>query len=104
MEEEHANLRLALEWSLTPSAQGDAALATRVRGADDRRVGSPGAAIEFRDVHFRYPDAVVAGHSIRYHRSGRATGWLEGLVLMAYFAPTILPLFVSTAPLARASS
>ena len=47
------------------------------------------------------PLAVVAGHSIRYHRSGRATGWLEGLVLMAYFAPTILPLFVSTAPLAR---
>ena len=47
------------------------------------------------------PLAVVAGHSIRYHRSGRAAGWLEGLVLMAYFAPTILPLFVSTAPLAR---
>jgi hypothetical protein len=49
-----------------------------------------------------HPVAVVAGHSIRYHRAGRTTGWLEGLVLMAYFAPTILPLFVSTAPLARA--
>jgi len=48
------------------------------------------------------PVAVVAGHSIRYDRSGHATGWLGALVLLAYIAPTILPLFVSTAPLARA--
>lgn len=47
------------------------------------------------------PVAVVAGHSIRYNRSGHATGWLGALVLLAYIAPTILPLFVSTAPLAR---
>ena len=45
---------------LPTETQGDAALARRVRDADDRRAGSPGAAIEFRDVHFRYPDAVVA--------------------------------------------
>ena len=47
------------------------------------------------------PVAVVAGHSIRYDRSGHATGWLGALVLLAYIAPTILPLFVSTVPLAR---
>ena len=45
--------------------------------------------------------AVIAGHSLRYDRSGHATGWLGALVLLAYIAPTILPLFVSTAPLAR---
>ena len=45
---------------LPSETQGDAALASRVRDADDRRAGTPGAAIEFRDVHFRYPDAVVA--------------------------------------------
>jgi ATP-binding cassette subfamily B protein len=45
---------------LPSETQGDAALASRVRDADDRRAGAPGAAIEFRDVHFRYPDAVVA--------------------------------------------
>jgi len=48
------------------------------------------------------PIAVVAGHSIRYNRAGHTTGLLEALVLLAYFSPTILPLFVSTAPLARA--
>ena len=48
------------------------------------------------------PVAVVAGHSIRYNRAGNATGWLKALVLLAYVAPMILPLFVSTAPLARA--
>ena len=47
------------------------------------------------------PVAVVAGHSLRYNRSGHATGWLEALVLLTYMAPTILPLFVSTVPLAR---
>jgi len=48
------------------------------------------------------PVAVITGHSIRYNRAGHTTGWLEALVLLAYFSPTILPLFVSTAPLARA--
>jgi len=48
------------------------------------------------------PVAVFTGHSIRYNRAGHTTGWLEALVLLAYFSPTILPLFVSTAPLARA--
>ena len=47
------------------------------------------------------PVAVIAGHIIRYDRSGSATGWLRPLVLLAYVAPTMLPLLVSTAPLAR---
>ena len=45
---------------LPTETQGDSALATRLRKDEDLRAGSPGAAIEFRDVHFRYPEAVVA--------------------------------------------
>ena len=47
------------------------------------------------------PVAAIAGHSIRYDRAGNTTGWLEALVLLAYIAPTIVPLFVSTEPLSR---
>ena len=63
-------------------------------------VAAAGVAVELLTRH--QPVAVVAGHSIRYNRAGRTTGWLGALVLAAYFAPTILPLFVSTAALTRA--
>jgi len=50
---------------LPTETQGDAQLAESVRGADALVAGGPDAglsavAIEFRDVHFRYPEAVVA--------------------------------------------
>ena len=50
---------------LPTETQGDAELAASVRGADAPAAGGPDAglsavAIEFRDVHFRYPEAVVA--------------------------------------------
>jgi hypothetical protein len=47
------------------------------------------------------PIAVIAGHSIRYDRSGSMSVWLDGLVLLAYFIPTVGPLFVSTVKLGR---
>jgi hypothetical protein len=47
------------------------------------------------------PFAIVSGHSIRYDRAGSVAGMLEGLVLLSYVIPTIAPLFVSTATLAR---
>ena len=66
---------------LPTETQGDAALATRVRDADDRRAGSPGAAIEFRDVHFRYPEAVVAA---RRTAESEALAVLENAHVDAY--------------------
>jgi ATP-binding cassette subfamily B protein len=66
---------------LPTETQGDAALATRVRDADDRRASPPGAAIEFRDVHFRYPDAVVAA---RRTAESEALALLENAHLDAY--------------------
>lgn len=48
------------------------------------------------------PVAVVAGHSIRYDRAGAATGVLELLILFGYALPTVVPLFVSRARMARA--
>ena len=68
---------------LPTETQGDAALATRVRNADDRRAGPPGAAmaIEFRDVHFRYPDAVVAA---RRTAESEALAVLENAHVDAY--------------------
>jgi hypothetical protein len=48
------------------------------------------------------PVAVVAGHSIRYDRAGGASGVVELLILVGYALPTVVPLFVSTAHLARA--
>ena len=66
---------------LPTETQGDAALATRVRDADDRRAGSPGAAIEFRDVHFRYPEALVAA---RRTAESEALAVLENAHVDAY--------------------
>jgi hypothetical protein len=65
------------------------------------RVGVGAAAAAVVLLTRSQPVAVIAGHIIRYDRSGSATGWLRALVLLAYVAPTMLPLFVSTAPLAR---
>jgi ATP-binding cassette subfamily B protein len=67
---------------LPTETQGDAALATRVRDAnEDRRPGSTGAAIEFRDVHFRYPEAVVAA---RRTAESEAIAVLENAHVDAY--------------------
>ena len=66
---------------LPTETQGDAALATRVRDADDHRAGPPGTAIEFRDVHFRYPDAVVAA---RRTAESQAVAVLENAHLDAH--------------------
>ncbi len=66
---------------LPTETQGDAALATRVRDADDRPAGPPGAAVEFRDVHFRYPDAVVAA---RRTAESEALAVLENAHVDAY--------------------
>jgi len=66
---------------LPTETQGDAALATRVRDADDRRAGPPGAAIEFRDVHFRYPEAAVAA---RRTAESEALAVLENAHVDAY--------------------
>jgi ATP-binding cassette subfamily B protein len=66
---------------LPTETQGDAALATRVRDVVDRRGGSPGAAVEFRDVHFRYPEAVVAA---RRTAESEALAVLENAHVDAY--------------------
>jgi hypothetical protein len=47
------------------------------------------------------PIAVVAGHSLRYDRSGSTSHLFDVLVLLAYFIPTVAPLFVSTVKLGR---
>jgi hypothetical protein len=47
------------------------------------------------------PVAVVAGHSLRYDRSGSTSHFVDVLVLLAYFIPTVAPLFVSTVKFGR---
>jgi len=47
------------------------------------------------------PVAVIAGHSLRYDRSGSSTALFDILVLLSYFIPTVAPLFVSTVKLGR---
>jgi ATP-binding cassette, subfamily B, bacterial len=67
---------------LPTETQGDAALARRARDdAENRGAGSPGAAIEFRNVHFRYPDAVVAA---RRTAESEALAVLENAHVDAY--------------------
>jgi ATP-binding cassette, subfamily B, bacterial len=67
---------------LPTETQGDAALARRARDdAENRGAGSPGAAIEFRNVHFRYPDAVVAA---RRPAESEALAVLENAHVDAY--------------------
>ena len=67
---------------LPTETQGDAALATRVRGRRRPSVPvRPAPAIEFRDVHFRYPEAVVAA---RRTAESEALAVLENAHVDAY--------------------
>jgi len=49
-----------------------------------------------------HPVASIAGHSIRYAPIGSDNSMLNGLLLVAYVVPTVVPFFVSSTALARA--
>jgi hypothetical protein len=47
------------------------------------------------------PVAVIAGHSLRYDRAASSDTLPDIVILLAYALPTVVPLFVSSATMAR---